>query len=106
MRGWLARLLEHGNRRPAAAVLLLQLRQPQRRGHPGGAAADDEDVDVERFARHQVFATKDTKESKVTKKDSNNTKERLTGPFARLVDGILERMYGPIYTGHVIHLGV
>ena len=49
VRAGLARLLEHGNRERLAALLLLQLRQPQRGRHPGGAAADDQDVDFEGF---------------------------------------------------------
>ena len=52
MRRGLTRLLEHRHRERLTALLLLQLCQPQRRGHPGRAAADDKDVDVERFARH------------------------------------------------------
>ena len=50
MRADLARLLEHRDRERLAALLLLELRQPQRSRHPGGAAADDQDVDFEGFA--------------------------------------------------------
>ncbi len=45
MRADLARLLEHRDGERLAALLLLELRQTQRSRHPGGAAADDEDVD-------------------------------------------------------------
>ena len=57
VRAGLARLLEDGNRERLAALLLLQLRQPQRGRHPGGAAADDQDVDFEGFAVHQLSAS-------------------------------------------------
>ena len=46
-----ARLLEHGDRERLAALLLLELGEPQRSRHPGGAAADDQDVDFEGFSR-------------------------------------------------------
>ncbi len=72
MRASLARLLEHGDRQRLAAVLFLQLREPKRRGQSRGAAADDQDVDVERFALHErheghedELATKITKNTMV-----------------------------------------
>ena len=52
MRAHFARLLEHGDRQRLAALLLLELRQAQRGRHPGGAAADDEDVYFEGFTFH------------------------------------------------------
>ena len=55
VRARFARFLEDGDRERLAALLLLQLRQPQRRRHPGGAAADDQDVDFEGFALHRSF---------------------------------------------------
>ena len=42
-------------------MLLVQLRQPQRRRHPGRPAADDQHVDFESFARHGVLTTTATK---------------------------------------------
>ena len=50
MRADVARFLEDRDREPIAATLFLQLREPQRRGHPGGPAADDQDVDLEGLA--------------------------------------------------------
>ena len=49
MRARLARLVEHGDRQRLAATVFLQLREPQRRGHAGRAAADDQDIEFERF---------------------------------------------------------
>ena len=57
VRAGLARLLEHRDRQRLAALLLLQLRQPQRGRQPGGAAADDQDVDFEGLARHVGHVT-------------------------------------------------
>ena len=54
MRAGFARFLEHRDRQRLAASLLLQLRQPERRGQPRRPAADDQDVDFERVARHRV----------------------------------------------------
>ena len=50
VRARLACLVEHRDRERVAAARLLQLRQPERGRHAGGAAADDEDVEVECFA--------------------------------------------------------
>ena len=57
MRAGLARLLEHGDRERLAAFLLLQLREPQRRRHPGGPAADDQHVDFEGLANRQWLSS-------------------------------------------------
>ena len=50
VRAGLARLLEHGDGERLAALFLLELREPQRRRHPGGPAADDQDIDFEGLA--------------------------------------------------------
>jgi hypothetical protein len=46
MRRRLSRFFEHSDGQRLAALLLLQLRQPQGRRHAGRPAADDEDVDL------------------------------------------------------------
>ena len=49
-------LLDDGNRQRFAALLLLELREPQRRGQAARPAADDQDVDFKRLAlSHQPF---------------------------------------------------
>ena len=50
----LTRFLEDGNLQAGAlrSDRLLQLRQAQRGRKPGGSTADDEDVNLERLARH------------------------------------------------------
>ena len=50
MRADLARLLEHRDRKRLAALLLLELRQAKRSRHPGGPAADNQNVDVKSLA--------------------------------------------------------
>ena len=67
----LSRLLEHGYRQRLAAVLLLQLREPQRRGHPGRSTADDQNVYFECFAAHGVLTTKVTKDRRPRRKTPN-----------------------------------
>jgi hypothetical protein len=61
VRRGLTRLLEDSDRDWFTAALFLQLRQPECRRHSGRPAADDEDVDFQRFARHRPLTTKTTK---------------------------------------------
>jgi hypothetical protein len=49
-----ARLLEDGNRQWLTAVLLLQLREAERRGQARRSSADNQDVNVEGLASHTV----------------------------------------------------
>jgi hypothetical protein len=53
MRARVTRLLEHRNGNLRAAMLFLQLCESKRRGQPSGAAANDQDIDVEGFALHE-----------------------------------------------------
>jgi hypothetical protein len=48
------RLLDHGDRKRLAALFLLQLRETQRGRHPGGTAADDQDVNFEGLSIHSA----------------------------------------------------
>jgi len=60
MRAGITRFLEHRDGQRCAAMLFLQLCESKRRGQPGGAAADNQDVDVESFALHEELTTKVT----------------------------------------------
>ena len=77
MRADFARLLEHGDRQRLAALLFLELRQAQRGRHPGGAAADDQDVDFEGFTIHAHSAVTDHDFITMGTKLTMNTKSQV-----------------------------
>jgi hypothetical protein len=55
VRARLAGFLENRDRERLTALLFLKLRQAKRGGQAGGSAADDQDVDFERFTIQTIY---------------------------------------------------